>query len=134
MLIEIWERLRGYDMWIQTEATIQSSEMIGLKAGWFRDIETTNTREIQQWRVKCVVSWTNLSSKLYTVKYSVPDSSRLFQLFEGEKVTIHYNPDNPNEYYFRDLFLSRARIVIQKTILILFYAGVLLLPSILRHK
>jgi hypothetical protein len=25
MLIEIWERLRGYDKWIQTEATVQSS-------------------------------------------------------------------------------------------------------------
>jgi len=27
MLIEIWEHLRGYDKWIQTEATIQSSDL-----------------------------------------------------------------------------------------------------------
>jgi hypothetical protein len=28
MLIEIWERLRGYDKWIKTEATVQSSELV----------------------------------------------------------------------------------------------------------
>jgi hypothetical protein len=27
MLIEIWERLRGYDKWIETEAKIESSKV-----------------------------------------------------------------------------------------------------------
>ena len=27
MLIEIWERLRGYDKWVQTEAKIESSDV-----------------------------------------------------------------------------------------------------------
>jgi hypothetical protein len=27
MLIEIWERLRGYDKWVQTEAKVESSQV-----------------------------------------------------------------------------------------------------------
>jgi hypothetical protein len=31
MLIEIWERLRGYDKWVQTEAKIESSNLEEVK-------------------------------------------------------------------------------------------------------
>jgi len=27
MLIKLWERIRGYDRWVQTDATIESSAM-----------------------------------------------------------------------------------------------------------
>jgi hypothetical protein len=36
MLIELWEHLRGYDKWIQTEATIQSTDLAEVELGDIR--------------------------------------------------------------------------------------------------
>jgi hypothetical protein len=93
MLIEIWERLRGYDKWIETEATILSSDLVNQMS-------------------KNVIGWTDMSGRSHTARYSVHSGSRLYQLYDGQTVTIRYNRANPGEYYFRELFRYRALVVL----------------------
>lgn len=42
------------------------------------------------------------------LSFSVPGDSPLFQLVDGSKVNIRYNPSNPDEYYIRELLQSRV--------------------------
>jgi hypothetical protein len=108
MLIEIWERLRGYDKWTQTEATILSSDLVGQVS-------------------KNVIGWTDVSGKSHTAKYSVFSGSRLYQLYDGQTVTIRYNQANPAEYYFRDLFRYWVLLILFWSV---FYVFLLSSPTI----
>jgi len=102
MLIEIWERLRGYDKWTQTEATILSSDLVG------------------QALSKNVIEWNDVSGKSHTAKYSVHSSSRLYQLYDGQTVIVRYNQANPDRYYFRELFRYRVLVVLFWSIFYIF--------------
>jgi hypothetical protein len=111
MLIEIWERLRGYDKWIQTEARVESSKVEKRKdsyGGWV----ATN-----------VISWKDQSGETQTSGFSVPGDSPLYQLIGGETVTIRYDPAKPNEHYFRELLRSKVRTVFQTAIIVLILVG-----------
>jgi hypothetical protein len=122
MLIEIWERLRGYDKWPQTEATIRSSTLAEVEVGHTRSgtpiMETQNT---------CTLVWRDPKGGEQLDDFSVFESSPLFQLYEGQKVTIHCDPADPGKYFFPELQRSRA-IRAMKTVLgFLVILGLLLL-------
>ena len=110
MLIELWERLRGYDKWIETEATVESSDVEDTahadRAGHVS--HTYAAREALVWR--------DSSGQKRRVEFRVDDESPLYQLIGGEAVTIRVNPARPSQYYFRDLFLSRIRRFLQLTL------------------
>src|ERR1035438_8078981 len=104
MLIEIWERLCGYDKWIPTEAIILSSKMVGLRGGWFRKVKTTSVGAIQEWRATSDICWIDKSGRSHKASYTVSERSSLFHLYEGQTVSIRYNSANTDEYYIRELF------------------------------
>jgi len=111
MLIEIWERLRGYDKWIQTEATIKSSDLEDLGFGSFRTFRNDKSCRMglnDQWQSKCLISWTDASGIPRTGSYAVSERSPLFHLYEGKTVSIRYNPACPEKYYLRELFWHKA--------------------------
>jgi hypothetical protein len=108
MLIEIWERLRGYDKWTKTDATILSSELVEPQAGLPRSERSGKRGSALQWRSTCVISWTDKSGSAHNATYTVSDSSRLFQCYDGQTVSIRYNPVNADEYYLRALFRDKA--------------------------
>jgi hypothetical protein len=133
MLIEIWERLRGYDKGIETEATILSSELIDPITVSPRDGDFILRDPIKnpfvQWLSRCAIQWTDRSGVSHIAGYTVSEGSRLFLLYEGKTVSIRYNPTNPDEYYNRLLlrngkfmaFLSSIYITcVAATIIFLF--------------
>jgi hypothetical protein len=100
MLIEIWERLRGYDKWIQAEATVESSEPTNQQLHG-RDISYSDD----------VIVWTDSAGEKHRAPISVQAHSPLFQLVQGSTINIRFNPADPEEYYLRELLQSRVRKV-----------------------
>jgi hypothetical protein len=109
MLIEIWERLRGYDKWVETEATINSSRLA--------DVELFNSRAAREWRSASTLAWTDQAGQQHSASFEVSDNSPLFQLYEGQTVTIRCNPANPNEFYLPGVLKSRVMSGIKWTVL-----------------
>ncbi len=98
MLIEFWERLRGYDKWPETEATIISGDKVRRALG-VRDPKLKHvSADLLMWRDQ------------YARKQHGPfvtyDTSPLYQLLEGETILIRYDPAMPGRYYNRALFLG----------------------------
>lgn len=106
MLIEIWERLRGYDKWIQTEATIKSSDLEEVEVGGANSRYYID-QPIDEWGSFCEIVWTDASGKLHTAEYEVSENSPLFQLYDGQTIIIRYNPTYPDLYYIRGVLRSK---------------------------
>ena len=118
MLIEIWERLRGYDKWVQAEAKIESS-----------DVNKTPVRDRGQvvgysYSSGDTLTWTDASGEKQYATFSVPDDSPLYQLIGGESVTIRYNPANPEQYYFRELLRTRIHTAFKTALIVIFFGGI----------
>lgn len=108
MLIEIWEKLRGYDKWTQVDARIQSSnldevQVMAVPDGYGR-VQTAD-----EWQSTCGISWTDSTGKEHKAEYKVSENSPLFQLYDGQTIAIRYNPANPDKFYQRDV--SRAKLM-----------------------
>jgi hypothetical protein len=127
MLIELWKRPRGYDKWIQTEAKILSSELTEPEAGLTRSERsgTQNLRDQLQWHSTCVIGWKDAADSFHTASYSVSEISPLFQLYEGQTVSIRYNPVNPSEFYLHELFIDRVSITAANVVDLLVYSTIL---------
>jgi Protein of unknown function (DUF3592) len=125
MLIEIWERLRGYDKWTKTEATVQSSELVDRLA------DPRKTKGVWRlllsypwgaWQSNCSIGWTDASGAPHIAKYAAAENSALYQKYEGQRVSIRYNPANPGDYYLRELLLQRVFFAFLRTTILLWLA------------
>lgn len=139
MLIELWERLRGYDKWIQTEATIKSSKLVKMQPGWPWKTGHKSQNPDGGWQSNCVISWTDALGSSHTGRYWVSERSRLFQRYDGQTVGIRYDPAKPGEYYLRELSRQKARFILKRLFwfvyLAYFTAGLFsdYGPSLMRH-
>ena len=99
MLFETWEKLRGIDLWTETDARVLSAPMFvdGRQAG-----AGVSRSEIR-------IGWQDQAGKRFRAKFMVRDSSPLFQLYQGKTLTIRYNPRKPSSFYVRDLLRYRIR-------------------------
>lgn len=103
MLIEIWERLWGYDRWIETEATIKSSTLEMPEAGKDKSERRNFNNTYLTWQATCEATWTDRSGTLHKGKFVAGERSPLFQLYDGQTVSLRYNPRNPDELYIRGM-------------------------------
>jgi hypothetical protein len=124
MLIEIWERFRGYDRWIPVEATIHSSEMED------QVVETRYGPNHLYVSADCIV-WIDGQGNRHTADCEVPSDSPLYQLIGGEKVAIRYKPDNPDEYYFPELLKARLRNYSVGLLTVLLFLSLIVVPIFL---
>jgi hypothetical protein len=122
MLTEIRNRLHGYDKWIQTDATILSSELAEPDAGLECNEKRSNPGSPFQWHSTCTIGWTDVSGITHKGSYTISELSPLFQLYEGQIVPIRYNPACPGEYYLRELCIYKATSTIKGMLLIAFFA------------
>jgi hypothetical protein len=107
MSIKLWERLRGYDRWIQTEATVESSNVEEIIDGFDpRSETTTSTRHGYEELV-----WNDGSGIVWKREVDVGEDSPLFQLYDGKSVTIRLNPTSPGECYVRELLRDHVNLV-----------------------
>ncbi|MGA3371900.1 MAG: hypothetical protein ABSC48_09085 [Terracidiphilus sp.] len=100
MLIEIWERLRGYDKWVPVEARVWSASQLRKKLGKRYQVSPSS-----QFSGELLV-WRDLSGETRFGSFVTHETSPLYQLLEGETIHICYNPSKPDHYYCRPHFLS----------------------------
>jgi hypothetical protein len=127
MLIELWERLRGYDKWQRIEATVRSSTVAEVEVGHHRD-----GSPMMEWQNSCTLVWRGAKGGEQLDDFSVFQSSPLFQLYEGQKVTILCDPADPGRYFFPELQRSRAMRAMQTALIFIVVLGLLLLYLWLR--
>ncbi len=122
MLIEIWERLRGYDKWVRTNAMVCRSatekvEHYSRGGNYYTD------------EAGDVIEWTDPTGEKQYADFNAPQGSKLFQLVQGDTVEIRYNPAKPDEFYYRDLLRMRVRqiaIATCTTIIIAAFYGLII--------
>jgi hypothetical protein len=97
MLIEIWERLRGYDKWIKAEATVESSrvEHIQVRTGGYEQSDK-------------VLLWTDGTGERHRAYLEVTAGSPLNNLLLDPGIEIRYDPADPDQYYLRELLKYRV--------------------------
>jgi len=100
MLIELWERLRGYNKWVQAEARVDSAAAIRRTLGK-RYQESPTSRASGR-----LLVWKDQLGKKQVGVFVTLDTSPFYQLLDGETITIRYNPARPNHYYCRAHLLS----------------------------
>jgi hypothetical protein len=96
MLIEMWERLRGYDKWVETEAAIKSSELAEVEVRRIRPNRFSEAEPVDEWHSTCELAWTDKAGTQHTDQFEVAEGSPLFQLYDGQTVNIRYDPANPS--------------------------------------
>jgi hypothetical protein len=124
MLIEVWERLRGYHKWAETQAVLESANVEKDATGPFDNLSAET------------LSWNDRTGQKHSAKFTVPDDSPLFKLAPGESVTIRYNPAAPAQFYLRELLRSRVHFIFRTIlfwIFIIFVFALVIMFNSLRH-
>ena len=103
MLIEIWERLRGYHHWTQAEAKIE----------FVKEEHTYHDKSGKELHYtyktgECLV-WTDARGAARQATLKPRGNDPKYQFADEEMATIRYNPANPEQYYFRKLSEMRVR-------------------------
>lgn len=122
MIIEFWERLRGYDKWVETHATIASAsteEKVRSERSW----GTTYSYSAGD-----VLIWNDANGRQQRAFFSVPAGSSLYKLLGGDSIAIRYNPAQPDQFYLRELLQTRMNTLAKRVLvpLVLIAAGVAL--------
>ena len=117
MFLELWERLRGYDQWVETQAAVERSD-VSVTSYTGRSGEVIDTYDAGD-----VITWIDSNGEKQYATFDVEEGSPLFQLVGGESVTIRYDPAHPDRFYYRDLLRSRVRSACKAILTILVIAG-----------
>ena len=116
MLIEFWERLRGYDKWVRTDAVICRSGFEETEhKGRYSTYYTTEAGD--------VIEWTDQTGEKQYADFNAPEGSKLFQLTKGDAVEIRYNPAKPDDFYYRDLVKMKVRQAAVGALVVILVAG-----------
>jgi hypothetical protein len=107
MLIEIWERFRGYDEWTPTVATVQSSILAPVGFGDLSEGKGGKNELSLGWQSVCKIVWQDQHRVQHTAAFEVFEESPLYQLCDGDTVGIRFNPDRPAEFYLPGLLQSK---------------------------
>jgi hypothetical protein len=94
MLIEIWERLRGYDKWVEATATVERVD---------------------------VIMWTDNRGEKQYAGIDGYKTRKTPRLVAGDTVQIRYSPACPEGFYYRDLLRAKVRKSVRSTLLILLF-------------
>jgi uncharacterized protein DUF3592 len=120
MFLELWERLRGYDKWVETQATIERSDVTATP------YSGRSGRVIgYNYDAGDVITWQVPNGERQYASFDVKEGNPLFQLLSGESVTIRYDPAHPDRFYYRDLLRSRVNSAGKSVLIVLVLAGLI---------
>jgi hypothetical protein len=121
MLIDLWESLCGYDKWIPAEAVVTSAstEQKRHLDRYGREYYTTDSAD--------VLMWTDANGKMRRGFFRVPDGSRLYSLLGGDTIEIRYNPEQPDEFYLRELLETRVNRAVKQTLAVVVFTSIIVL-------
>lgn len=130
MLVELWERLRGYDRWPEVEAGVVSSQLMELSA------PSTQGKSVPLgWNSACGIEWTDHSGGQHPAAFQADEESPLYQLQMDDTLTIRFNPRRADQYYVRGLMrsdlLSARKRVLWTVMLVLTLIGIFM-PDLVR--
>lgn len=64
-------------------------------------------KQCTEWQQStCEIGWTDQNQIEHTAVFEAFEESPLYQLDEGDTVSIRFNPEKPSEYYLRGLIQS----------------------------
>lgn len=113
MLIELWERLRGYDKWVQTTAKVESSKVVETPvANRYGTSYVYNSDD--------VLVWSDEKGERQWAYFKVPEDSPLYLLVDNETIPIRYNLAQPDQFYLRELLRTRVRTFAKQALLVAF--------------
>jgi len=92
MLIEIWERLRGYHKWTESQATIESANVEKTAITGSADPVRYTSASAN------TLAWNDQTGQKHSAKFVLSEDSPLFSLKQGDAVTIRYNPARPDRF------------------------------------
>ena len=108
MMIEIWERMRGYHQWTEAQAVIDSANINKEPIQGSSTLFITTSAD--------TLAWTDQAGRQHSAKFTVPDDSPLFKRAAGETVTIRFNPADPDRFYLRDLLRTQVHAIFVKVL------------------
>jgi hypothetical protein len=107
MLMELWEKLRGYDKWIETTAKVDSSEVT-------KEPVTDRYGRVIGYSFNAgdIITWTDNRGENQYATFDIREGSKLYQLIDGDSASIRYDPIHPERFYYRDLLRYRLKIAV----------------------
>ncbi len=105
MFTELWEGLRGYHKWTETQAVLESAAIEKTRIAGEGDKMKYSTAAAE------TLAWYDQGGQKHSAAFTVPEDSSLFKLVAGERVTIRYNPSQPNHFYLRELLRVKVERV-----------------------
>jgi hypothetical protein len=108
MMTKLWERLLGYDKWIETTATFEAAD-VQKTPHHSRDGSVSYTYTSFD-----TILWADQSGATHRADFKVPDDSPIYQMVDGNQATIRYDPTQPDRFYYPDLFRTRIATVLQR--------------------
>jgi len=124
MLIEIWERLRGYDKWIQAEAAVNSwkVEKVFLR-------RAKGGARIYGWVGKGQIEWIDQTGVRHSQSVQLSKGTLVFKMHGLSPIVIRYDPVSPSIFYLREHLRYRvnniAQVIIGVFVLIAIAAAIL---------
>lgn len=114
MILELYERLRGYDKWVETQAKIESSDVS-------KTPFANRYGQVVDYRYSAgdILTWVDSHGENQYADFDVGENSPLYLLLGGESVTIRYDPASPDRFYYRDLLKTRVQSVLRTTAAVL---------------
>ena len=113
MFIELWERLRGYDKWVQTTAKVESSKVVETPV-------TDRYGTSYVYDSDEVLVWSDEKGERQWAYFTVPENSPLYLLVDNETIPIRYNPAQPDQFYLRELLQTRFHTFAKQALLVAF--------------
>ena len=106
MLTDIWEKIHGYDEWTETEATVISS--VPKPSGILEGGKAGKNPSATQWNAAVHMEWKDDAGEVHSKQFEVGEDSPLYQLCEGNTLSVRVNPRRPTEFYVRGLIESNV--------------------------
>ena len=106
-MIELWEKLRGYDKWVEGEGRV---------------VEASVDKGELSSKVVCRIAWKDQTGQEHETRIDADEESPLFQLSEEDAVKIRFNPARPEEVYIPGLIESDALAARKKILLAIMFA------------
>jgi hypothetical protein len=113
MLIDLWERLRGYSKWVETEATIESAQK--RIDSEYHDPSDPPGKNRYTWKMEDSLAWIDAAGGKHTAQFTAHEESPLFKLTAGAKLIIRCDPANPARFYSREIHNAEVRHIIRVT-------------------
>lgn len=116
MWLELWEKMRGYDGWVEARATVETPASAEAAPGGD------------------LLVWTDGRGERQAAEFLVPENSGLYQKVSGDTLLIRYNPRKPGEFYHRQLHRMRVRSAVKRVAIALFLIALIAMAFWVREK